>query len=167
MNNSDIQLISKVSSHLRLVDIALVESRFDRPIDFPSTPEVNFALMTKKVVTYQFEKSSDLGELLMAKVDLGVRLCNGDAVEDVEPQTFVEVEAKFLVMYALSTRIDEEKAYKLFAEHNCVHNVWPFWRQHVFDIVQRGRLPMIEIPLMAGIPKEPTAIEATLSSASD
>jgi preprotein translocase subunit SecB len=46
----------------------------------------------------------------------------------------------------------DEKALATFANLNGVHNVWPFWRQHVYDIVQRARLPQLDIPLFAGSP---------------
>jgi hypothetical protein len=44
---------------------------------------------------------------------------------------------------------------KIFAELNSVHNVWPFWRQHVFDIVSRARLPHLNVPLFSGVKWEP------------
>jgi hypothetical protein len=41
-------------------------------------------------------------------------------------------------------------AIKIFADLNSIHNVWPFWRQHVFDVVGRARLPHITVPLFSG-----------------
>jgi preprotein translocase subunit SecB len=62
---------------------------------------------------------------------------------------YVQIEADFMVTYRLQAEI-EDPALSAFSNFNAVHNVWPFWRQHVFDIVQRGELPNIEVPLFAG-----------------
>lgn len=88
------------------------------------------------------ENQSDL----IVMVDLGVRLTSP---EDEENRTvYLVIEAQFLVEYTMSEELDDD-AIKAFATSNSVHNVWPFWRQHVFDVVQRGRLPSIDVPLFS------------------
>ncbi|MEO8460730.1 MAG: hypothetical protein ABI451_09395, partial [Dokdonella sp.] len=66
-----------------------------------------------------------------------------------EPAIYFLIEAAFLVEYDVTGALEED-AIAAFANFNAVHNVWPFWRQHVFDIVQRARLPQLEIPLFSG-----------------
>jgi hypothetical protein len=70
-----------------------------------------------------------------------------------DPPVYFEIEADFLIEYDVRGEPSNE-AIKLFAEFadlNSVHNVWPFWRQHVFDIVSRARLPHLNVPLFSGV----------------
>src|SRR3546814_7740026 len=79
---------------------------------------------------------------LQVLVELGVRI-SSDAPDGVDAPIHVQIEAEFVVVYEVLDDIDETSIPQ-FANFNAVHNVWPFWRQHVFDIVQRARLPQIE-----------------------
>jgi len=65
-------------------------------------------------------------------------------------KVYFGVEATYLVIYELVSPLSEE-ALKAFADFNVVHNVWPFWRQHVFDLIGQARLPELQIPLFAGV----------------
>ncbi|MBB1062084.1 hypothetical protein H4F98_16035 [Lysobacter spongiae] len=82
-------------------------------------------------------------------VSLGTRLVPPSQDNDSEVDAFFVIEADFLVNYEMKADIDQE-CIKAFADNNAVHNVWPFWRQHVFDMVSRARLPQLEIPLYSG-----------------
>lgn len=84
-----------------------------------------------------------------AVVDLGVRLV------DVEQVTRCQVTARFLLIYQCKQDLSERQLEAL--SDNFVHNAWPFWRQHVFDLVQRSRLPRIEVPLFGGQRKKSRA----------
>ncbi|MBL0039624.1 MAG: hypothetical protein IPP28_00945 [Xanthomonadales bacterium] len=66
-----------------------------------------------------------------------------------DPNAIFIIEADFLVNYEIKSEIDEE-CIKAFADNNAAHNVWPFWRQHVFDTISRARLPHLDIPLFLG-----------------
>ncbi len=152
MKISDSQKISAVTKTLKLLDIALHDSKYQFSPEL-LTKDLPDSQMMKRLVSYQFiSPSKEAGEVLLVKIDLGVRLCR-DEDQNEESNILVEIEAGFVASYSITNKIDED-SYKLFAEFNSVHNVWPFWRQHVYDIVQRGRLPVIDIPLLAGIPKE-------------
>ena len=67
----------------------------------------------------------------------------------LEKRVYTQIEADFIAFYLVESTLTDAH-FQAFSEFNSLHNVWPFWRQHVFDIVQRGRLPTIDIPLMAG-----------------
>src|SRR3546814_16827182 len=102
----------------------------------------------KRVVEYQIIEVDSEGaseRQLQVLVELGVRI-SSDAPDGVDAPIHVQIEAEFVVVYEVLDDIDETSISQ-FANFNAVHNVWPFWRQHVFDIVQRGRLPQIEVPL--------------------
>lgn len=71
-----------------------------------------------------------------------------DASKD-EPNIYFGVEAEYMVIYELVADVSEE-ALHIFSNLNAVHNVWPFWRQHVFDLIGKARLPPLQIPLFSG-----------------
>ena len=73
-----------------------------------------------------------------------IRPAGKDGVgEDAEPPIFLEIEAQYLVGYQITNPAASEEALIAFAQFNAVHNVWPFWCQHIFDLRQRGGLPRI------------------------
>lgn len=158
MNPGQKALIEKAVGCLRIRDVFLHEAKFRRPVPLPSG-EIEAVLAGKRAVTFKRGKAkaeaeaSDELDLLQVQVALGVRVLKekeeGVDNQDEEGTIFVEIEADFMVEYEVTSEVDEE-AIKAFADFNSVHNVWPFWRQHVFDIVSRGRLPPIEIPLFSG-----------------
>jgi preprotein translocase subunit SecB len=86
--------------------------------------------------------------LLQVRVSLGTRVVQ--QVEEGEPRALFVIEADYLVEYEMTDDVPDD-ALKAFAEFNAIHNVWPFWRQHVFGVVDRGRLPRLEVPLFEGV----------------
>lgn len=146
----NVDLLGQAVASLRLRDIVLYTSRFSRPSS-PSNPLVQGITQSKRQVQFGrgiVDEEGATKHLLQVLVELGIRIVGDEQVGDDQP-VFVEIEADFLAEYELVSEVSDE-AIKLFAEVNSVHNVWPFWRQHVFDVVQRGRLPPIVIPLFAG-----------------
>ena len=148
MNQADRELISQATAALRIRDVMLNQCSFSRPTPPPANLEsVQVEQLTKQTVQYVLGEAPDsdgqLSKLLQVIVGLGVRITGMEA--EIAPIYF-EIEADFLVEYEMVAEVSEG-AIKLFADHNSVHNVWPFWRQHVFDVVSRGRLPRLEVPL--------------------
>lgn len=143
MNSDDKKLIAEAVKSLRLIDVILYESRFSRPNDIPADKE-QFNQMVKRVVAYSVDTMGKQ-QLLTIKVDLGVQIVDAENEED-NADVYIEIEADFIIQYGLEGELSDE-CLNAFSEFNGVHNAWPFWRQHVFDIAQRGQLPAIEIPL--------------------
>lgn len=84
--------------------------------------------------------------MLRALVKLGVRMVPNDQ-EDPDP--IYTLEATFCADYFVLSPPPED-VFAKFIEFNCIHNVWPFWRQHVFDTLKRASLPVPSVPLYAG-----------------
>lgn len=150
MSNENSKLLIHAAKHLKLRDIVLDGSDFKRPNQIPEgNPGLNLVQQDMRggefVVAGQIDESGS-PKTLRVRVTLGVRI----ATEEDDPKIFVLIEASYVVVYDITGDLDGEHL-KAFAEYNVFHNVWPFWRQHVFDIVSRGKLPQIEIPLFAGI----------------
>lgn len=146
------ELIQSAAQVLRVTDIVLYSSRLDRPSPMPTDDDFEVVQQHRRNTRYglvnSFSDETSYESDLVVLVELGARLVGSESDESEDPPVYVEIEAEFLVEYAMSASLDDS-AIKAFARHNSVHNVWPFWRQHVFDIVQRGRLPSVEIPLFS------------------
>jgi hypothetical protein len=149
MNGEQKKQVQDATRCLKLRDIQLYTSRFDRPTDVVAGEDVRARQEHLRGVRYVLGKTridETQTDILQIIVTLGTRVVADN--EAAEPVYFV-IEAEFLVEYEVTHALGEE-AVKSFAHFNGVHNVWPFWRQHVFDIVQRARLPHLDIPLFAG-----------------
>lgn len=150
MNEEQQNLIKRAIAGLKLKDIFLYQSRFMRPEE-PSANQTQGLKQDKKGSQFVVEADpeNDSKKLFRVLVTLGTRIVNEKEDEDEEDvEVYFYIEADFVVEYELLHEVDED-ALKVFADYNSIHNVWPFWRQHVFDIVQRSRLPHLDIPLFS------------------
>lgn len=139
--------IKQASNSLKILDVVLFESKFERPERDPSKMDRDGMQQFKREVQFFLPEADVLkdGNLyLQVLVALGVRVVAVEGTEEDLP-VFI-IEADFLVNYQMDSSLDAE-CIKAFANHNSVHNVWPFWRQHVYDVIARSRLPHIDIPL--------------------
>ncbi|MGH8162265.1 MAG: hypothetical protein ACRESR_09030 [Gammaproteobacteria bacterium] len=151
MKAEDKKLIRLASKSLSLNDIVLLASRFERPSSPPEDPEEELLRQYKRGVGYSAvsgdEGSADRGSLNVT-VGLGTRLVRQtEKSKKASEVVAVLIEAEYLITYGMTDDIPD-KAIEVFAKYNAVHNVWPFWRHHVFDICQRARLPDLKVPLI-------------------
>lgn len=150
------ELIKQATEALRLQDILLHQSSLTRPTPFPDQFEASAEQQAR--VSVRLERldpdsaSSEEPSLMQCSVHLGTRLVATDDEEtDADAPIYVEIQAEYRVTYEITVEDLGEAAMTAFAEFNVIHNVWPFWRQHVFDLIQRGGLPKLGVPLFAGI----------------
>lgn len=152
MTTDSTEMLRTAAEALKVSDITLYSSTFERPSPMPEGAASEATQQTKKNTEYTIlgsDEAQKQSKDLVVMVDLGIRLAGPDPEkEEQERPIYFVIEARFLVEYTMTHDLSEE-AIKIFAQHNSVHNVWPFWRQHVFDIVQRGRLPHIDVPLFS------------------
>ncbi|MCO6413347.1 MAG: hypothetical protein J5I92_11420 [Thiogranum sp.] len=82
---------------------------------------------------------------------MGIRAVKeGDDDEDDEVEIYFTLEATYRVDYNQKKPLSAEEADE-FSKFNSVHNVWPFWRQHVFETLRSADLPKLQVPLMRGM----------------
>ncbi len=146
------QQIRKASESLKILDIILFECSLSRPERDPEKLKGTFQHEHKRDVRFFLGKqSTPEGDVnsLQVLVSLGARLMPPSEPGREDPNAIFIIEADFLVNYEIKSEIDEE-CIKAFADNNAAHNVWPFWRQHVFDTISRARLPHLDIPLFLG-----------------
>lgn len=152
MNSESESRILNAAQALKLRDIQLFEAWFDRPkavfsAEQPAARQEHLRGVQYVIGDTELEDGKSY-KILQFLVHLGTRVVND--VPDGEADVYFRIEAKFLVEYEMTSALEED-AIKAFADYNAVHNAWPFWRQHVYDIVQRSRLPHLDIPLFPGI----------------
>ncbi|HEY4212202.1 MAG TPA: hypothetical protein VGM84_12020 [Steroidobacteraceae bacterium] len=150
--SEELTLIEQAIGALQLRDVMLNECNFRRPTAPPESDKIQVQQLTKRNVTYVLGSADteDRGpiRLLQVFVALGIRVA--DAADDGNDLTvYFQIEADFMVEYEVTSELSEA-AIKAFADVNSVHNVWPFWRQHVFDTVTRARMPHLNVPLFGG-----------------
>lgn len=149
MNAKEKNLIQVAVKQLKLLDILLYESRYSRPTARIKTDGIKTTILEKHKTGYGIEKKEGTPGMLVVKIDLGIRMDKRkEGKQGGDPETIVQIEADFIALYEIKSKVSNV-ALKTFAKYNGMHNVWPFWRQHVFDIVQRGNLPKINISLFA------------------
>lgn len=144
------KLIGEATNALKLRDIVLFESRLFRSGAPPDVGDLLALQQHKRGVRYAVCDAAGDGteaQELHVLVSLGERVVEN--AESEEPKVYFGIEADYLVIYDLVAEVSEE-ALRAFSDFNSVHNVWPFWRQHVFDLVAQARLPQLEIPLFSG-----------------
>ncbi len=156
MSGGKRELIRQATEALQLKEIILFQSRLVRPEPFPAETDASAEQQARYSVRLErldpLDQDDGASSLIQCFVHLGTRLISShDESEKDDTHVYVEIEAEFRVTYELTVDELAEDAMKAFAQFNVVHNVWPFWRQHVFDLVQRGGLPKMEVPLFAGV----------------
>jgi hypothetical protein len=150
MSPETAKLIREATAALKLRDIVLFESHLFRAGAPPDVGDLLALQQHKRGVRYAIGNIAGDGteeRELHVLVSLGERVVENAQSE--EPKVYFGIEADYLVIYDLVAEVSEE-ALKAFSDFNSVHNVWPFWRQHVFDLVALARLPQLAIPLFSG-----------------
>jgi len=132
---------------LRLKNIVLHAARFSQPTPFDGKVEAHEFIKRGVGCRMTPGEKGSKGSLEI-RVELGVRVT---AAPKENAAIYVEIEADFIASYDITASVSDESI-QAFATFNAVHNVWPFWRQHVFDIVNRAHLFHIDIPLFSGNP---------------
>lgn len=140
-----------------LQDIALWTTALTREVDFEiAVHKGRCAVQTRhhvepRLMHAVMEGEEEAKALLRVLVTLGLRsvFTSDEEASDGKDQVLYTLEACFAVDYEVKETPAEEDFFK-FLERNCLHQAWPFWRQHVYDTLKRASLPVPVIPLMSG-----------------
>lgn len=146
--------------YLQMEDIALWETTLKRHLDYqPAVHSEHITTQSRRGVSAEFleavDKDGNEENYLRALVTLATRgvFTPPDVDPDVErsdeESILFELEATFAVVYLMTEKPPEEHL-KQFVTFNCVHNAWPFWRQHVYDTLKRASLPVPNVPFFSG-----------------
>lgn len=151
------ELLEEAQRSLSLMTIKLHRASLDRADDFFSEDrdERDRFQTMQNASGLILELEVDNGErsrIYRVFITLGIRalapLKSNDeeaSKESVDDERF-RIEATFRADYEMKNDLGDE-ALQEFMRYNVLHNVWPFWREYVFNLVQRADLPDIAIPL--------------------
>lgn len=159
----DKKLIQSASEKLSLSDIVLHECVLRQQDALGGDPAVqpfpNFYQQNKvsyraDEVTIELDGEDEL-QMLRVFVELGARAVRGhpeDPIKDDQDSFLYGVEAVYRAEYLIKKPLTDEEV-REFSEHNAVHNVWPFWRMHVFNVLKLANLPILNVPLKRLTPR--------------
>jgi hypothetical protein len=145
---------------LQIQDIALWETSLKRFLDYqPAQHQGRVVVLNRRGARAELLDAEDAegqhSTVLRAIISLGMRgvVLPDDAAPDREypdDETVVfQIEADFAVTYEVLKAPNDEQLAD-FVRFNCTHNVWPFWRQHVYDTLKKASLPLVAVPLFQG-----------------
>jgi hypothetical protein len=154
----DRALIAAASAKLDLLDIALDECSLARDPDLdPLAMPVHFRQQRSvayKIEELEYQQDQAVLSILRAYISLGSRAVPETDEHDGSVKPYFEIRATFRADYEVKDKLTERQIAE-FCEHNAVHNVWPFWRAHVFQILKAAELPPLRIPLLRPLTKKP------------
>ena len=156
----DARAIGRAQRKLELRDIALHTSSLERddsvdpllyPIGVRQESEVKISVdkvsfVDDEGVTIHILRS--YVQLVMFGIDEDKR--------SEEKKVLFTIRGEYRVDYLKINELTEIEL-DAFTQFNSVHNVWPFWRQHVYETISKASLPRITIPFFRAIPGEPKA----------
>ena len=160
----DAKAVGRAQNKLELRGIALHTSSLERddgidpllyPIGVRQESEVKVSVDKVSFV----DDEDDPIRILRAYVQLAVFGIDADEQSEVKNALFT-IRGEYRVDY-LEIRELTEVELDAFTQFNSVHNVWPFWRQHVYETISKASLPRITIPFFRAIPGEPKAKRST------
>jgi hypothetical protein len=155
----DTDLIKEAAESLSLVDIYLLDFSFEPHKEYhPSiiwdgdatTTQEKKEIKCKKAFIYD---EVDEKELLLIEALLGIRVSEKKDIGDEDLEPIYTIEAKFRAEYIIKNPEASQESLKEFSRHNGLHAIWPFWRQFVYDMMPRLRLPIPEVPLRLPLSK--------------
>jgi preprotein translocase subunit SecB len=154
-------VIKSASKKLKLRDIVLHDFSLNRnndidPISYPTKfiQQSNIGGRSDLVI-YESEGFKDKKDKIFRNfVTFSIKaidenLSGESSKNDSQEIVIFELEATYRLDYLVVEELNESEINE-FAQFNCTHNAWPFWRQFVFQTVNEGHLPRLDIPLMQG-----------------
>ena len=156
----DARAVRRAQNKLELRDIVLHTSSLERddsidPLLYPTTIRKKSEVKVSVDKVSFVDDEDDAIRILRAYVQLVVFGFDGDE-EGEETEALFTIRAEYRVDYLEAKELTESEL-DAFTQFNSVHNVWPFWRQHVYETVSKASLPRITIPFFRAIPGEPRA----------
>lgn len=139
---------------LKIQDIYLWDSKLERHLEYqPGVHGDKMHVQTRRAFKPELidatAQDGQKAELFRVKVTLGIRAIY--AGKDDDP--LHSLEATFAVEYQILNTLPDDKMSE-FIEFNSAHNVWPFWREHVFSTLRSASLPVLNVPFFPGEKKK-------------
>ena len=156
----DAQAVRRAQAKLVLRDIALHTSSLERSLDvepllYPTRIRQKSEVKVSVDRVSFVDDGDDTVRILRAYVQfLVVALAKDDNGQ--KTQELFSIKGVYRVDYLEAKELTQREL-NAFTQFNAVHNVWPFWRQHVYETVSKASLSRITIPFFKAIPGAPKA----------
>lgn len=142
------------TGYLQINDLYRWSSKFERSAEYQPRKHAGKTRVQHRhqVDTELLEAQTEDGgslKILRALVALAIRVVAEDEASLGHVENLHELSATFAVEYIVLKDPTEEQI-SGFCEFNCVHNVWPFWRQYVYETLKSASLPVITVPFFPG-----------------
>lgn len=138
----DSNAVSRVATAVEIENIELVGSHYERDDDAPRPASLH-ANETPGI---------RIGLEWGVHHPLLVVVASFATAFAVEPQPY-SIVARFRLTYRLDTEDPPDPGdVEQFAHWNAMFNAWPYWREFVASIINRGQLPRFVVPVM-GVPR--------------
>jgi hypothetical protein len=134
---------------LVLHDNALIRAPDIEPLLYPYTIEQRSQLKVKVEQLGFFDSDDEKIPILRAYIHFRVSGHDDskrDSNKERSDEPLFSIQATFRVDYLIKQKLTKSEI-DVFSKYNAVHNVWPFWRQHVFYMVNNAKLPRVTVPL--------------------
>ena len=156
----DAQAIRRAQAKLELRDIVLHTSSLERshdvePLLYPTRIRQESEVKVSVDRVSFVDDENDPVRILRAYVQLLVLALDKDD-HGKKAQKLFSIRGMYRVDYLEEKKLTQNEL-DAFTQYNAVHNVWPFWRQHVYETVSRANLSRITIPLFRALPGSPKA----------
>ncbi len=148
----DSKLTKRAVKKLELKDIVLDSSSLLRnseidPLLYPYRVTKESSLSVKAEELSFLDEHNEEICILRTYICFSVKGIYNDT-QDSDKESFKElfnISATYRVDYTILKKLTDDEI-KEFSAYNAVHNAWPFWRQHVYNLVNNAKLPTISIP---------------------
>ena len=156
----DAQAIRRAQEKLELRDIVLHTSSLDRnqdvePLLYPTRIREKSAVDVTVDRVGLADSEDDEANILRAYVQFLLTALSKDDDGRKNLEIFT-IKVVYRVDYLEQNKLTQIEL-DAFTQFNSIHNVWPFWRQHVYETISKADLPRITIPLFRAIPGAPKA----------
>ena len=156
----DAKAVRRAQDKLELRDIALHTSSLERSLDvepllYPTRVHQKSEVKVSVDRVSFVDDEDDTVRILRAYVQLLLYALDR-ADKNKKSQELFSVKGEYRVDY-LEKKELTQKELDAFTQFNAVHNVWPFWRQHVYETIAMASLPRITLPFFRAIPGVPKA----------
>ena len=153
----DIATVRRAGNKLELRDLALHTCSFtrDKSLDPNLYPMSVRAKSDVQVAVDQLLFTDEEGnEIPILRAFVRFKLAAYNREDRSSASQLFKISTEFRVDYFVKKQLTEREI-KAFGDYNAVHNVWPFWRQHVQQTVNQASLPRVTIPLFRQPPGTP------------
>lgn len=139
----DPESLSRVVRRVDVTSVELVQADFERyddllaPVDIVTEAVPDIALN----VDWALHRVDDVTGALLCLITFAT------VFADDPPPYFIG--ARLRLTYSLDNPAEAtEQELEQFCHHNAMFNAWPYWREFVSSIVNRGQLPRFVVPVM-------------------